>query len=169
MDTQYEIRFTPTHKMLAENVRKYGAGPRIPTVIVCSALFAAVILYLCVAGFWKDLRGFVITLLIVEIVVFFLPHIMAGLRCGTAKKLNNGKVFEAIITVSENIEYTEGPWNARYEFVELTGAVRLKYSYKLRFTERRSLLIDPNSFTKGTFEEFKQFLREKRPDLVIPE
>ena len=169
MDTQFEIQFTPTHKMIAENVRKYGAGPRIPTVIVCSILFAAIIFYLCVAGFWEDMRGFVITLLIVEVIVFFIPHIMAGLRCATARKLNNGKLFDAVITVSETIDYSEGPTNLHCEFAELTGAVRLKYSYKLRFTERRSLLIDPDGFTKGTFEEFKQFLREKRPDLVIPE
>ena len=169
MDVQFEIRYTPTHKLLAENIRKYGAGPRIPTVIVCSVLFAVVILYLCMAGFWEDMRGFVITMFIVEIIVFFIPHIMAGLRCRTAKKLNKGIAFEAVVTVSENIEYAEGPWSAHHEFAELTGAVRLKYSYKLRFTERKSLLIDPDGFTKGTFNEFKQFLREKRPDLVIPE
>ena len=29
------------------------------------------------------------------------------------------------------------------------------------------LFIAKNSFTKGTFEEFTQFLREKRPDAKI--
>jgi hypothetical protein len=29
------------------------------------------------------------------------------------------------------------------------------------------MAIDPNCFTKGTYEEFKQFLREKCPDLKI--
>ena len=31
------------------------------------------------------------------------------------------------------------------------------------------LFVAIDSFTKGTFSEFKQFLREKRPDLKIPE
>ena len=31
------------------------------------------------------------------------------------------------------------------------------------------LFIAVDGFTKGTFSEFKQFLREKRPDLKIPE
>ena len=33
--------------------------------------------------------------------------------------------------------------------------------------ENRPLSYD--GFTKGTFSEFKQFLRTKRPDLKIPE
>ena len=169
MEYLFEIRFTATHSMLAENARKYGIGPRIPTVFVCAVVFAAVIIYLCWVGLWERMRTFVIILLVFEIAVFFLPHILAWARCKVGKKQNAGKIPEVVITASEAIEYHEGTWSGRFEYTELIGAVRLKHSYKLRFAERKSLLLDPNGFTKGTFSEFKQFLREKRPDLEIPE
>ena len=167
MESLFEIRFVATHRMLAENVRKYGVGPRIPTVVICTAVFAAMIYYLCRIGMWEQMRIPVSILLAIEIAVFFIPHMIAWARCKVCKKQNGGKMPETIITVSDAIEYQEHLWNMRFEYADLTGTLRLKHSYKLRFTGRRSLLVNPNGFTKGTFEDFKQFLREKRPDLVI--
>ena len=73
------------------------------------------------------------------------------------------------ITIAEKMIVKSGEQEIAYEFQDLTEVVHLKYSYKLRFTGRRTALIDIDCFTKGTFSEFKQFLREKRPDLKIPE
>ena len=56
-----------------------------------------------------------------------------------------------------------------WEYKHLTGVYSFKYSYCLRFADKTVLLLGRDGFTKGTFEEFKQFLREKRPDLKIPE
>jgi hypothetical protein len=55
------------------------------------------------------------------------------------------------------------------EYRKIVRVVRLKHSYLLMTSRRTGVLLDPNGFTKGTFEEFKQFLRQKRPDLTIPE
>lgn len=127
------------------------------------------ILYICRAGLWERMKTFVLILLAVETGVFFLPHILIWLRQVTVKKLNGGRYPEAVITFAESITYQEGPWKECFEYAALTGAVRLRNSYKLRFQNRKSLLLNPNCFTKGTFPEFKQFLREKRPDLNIPD
>ena len=96
-------------------------------------------------------------------------HILAELICWSGRKSNGGKLPQVVITVADTITYQSGPVNMCFEYKELTGTVRLKHSYKLRFTDRRGILLCPVGFVKGTFEEFKQFLREKRPDLVIPE
>lgn len=169
MEPLFEIRFAATHSMLAENIRKYGVGPRIPTVIFCTLAFAAMIGYIIVAGLWERMRTFVIILITVETLVFFLPHILAELICWSGRKSNGGKLPQVVITAADTITYQSGPVNMCFEYKELTGTVRLKHSYKLRFTDRRGILLCPDGFVKGTFEEFKQFLREKRPDLVIPE
>ena len=169
MEPVFEIRFVPTHKMISENMRKYGIGPRIPTVIICAIVFVAMIGYLCWVGLWERMRTFVIVLLALEIAVFFIPDILTWARGKMIKKQNGGKLLEAVITVAHTIEYREGPWDMHFEYADLTGVLHLKHSYKLRFVGRKSLLLDPDGFTKGTFSEFKQFLREKRPDLNIPE
>ena len=125
--------------------------------------------YLCWVGLWERMRTFVMVLLTFEIAVFFLPNMLTWARGKTIKKQNGGKLLELVITVADTIECREGPWNMHFEYADLTGVLHLKHSYKLRFAGRKSLLLDPDGFTKGTFSEFKQFLQEKRPDLNIPE
>ena len=167
MEPLFEIRFAPTHNMLAENIRKYGVGPRIPTVIFCTLAIAAMIGYVVAVGLWERMQTFVIILITAEMLLFFLPHILAGFLCWSGRIGNGGKVPQAVITVADTIIYQSGSINMCFEYKDLTGTVRLKHSYKLRFTNRRGLLLCPDGFTKGTLEEFKQFLREKRPDLHI--
>lgn len=56
------------------------------------------------------------------------------------------------------------------DYCNIKKVYSLKTCYVIRFTDNIALLIlARDGFTKGTFEEFKQFLREKRPDLKIPE
>ena len=56
-----------------------------------------------------------------------------------------------------------------WEYAHLVAVYSWKYSYALRFSNDLVLILDRSNFTKGTFEEFKEFLRQKRPDLEIPE
>lgn len=55
------------------------------------------------------------------------------------------------------------------DYSAITAVKRLKYTYELKLDKTRAVYIVPEGFTKGTFESFNQFLREKRPDLKIPE
>ena len=55
------------------------------------------------------------------------------------------------------------------EYRKIRRVVHLRHSYVLMIGRRNGVILDPNTFTKGTFAEFKQFFREKRPDLTIPE
>ena len=55
------------------------------------------------------------------------------------------------------------------EYRKILRVLRLKHSYMLMMGKRNGVMLDPNGFTKGTFEEFKQFLRDTYPNLQIPE
>ena len=169
MESPFEIRYTPNYKMIEENARKYGIGPRIPTVIVVSVCFVLLGIFNSFMGIWEKMWRLMAIFTGVEVILFFLPNIFTILALRALRKKNGGELPEAVVTISDQIVCQSGSEKTVYDFADLTNAVRLKYCYKLRFTERRSLLIDPCAFTKGTFEEFKQFLREKRPGLVIPE
>lgn len=77
---------------------------------------------------------------------------------------------EAKVTVGEDsIDMDEGFVHLSLEYRKFCRIVHLKHSYVLMMGKRNGLMIDPDGFTKGTFAEFKQFLREKRPDLNVPE
>ena len=169
MEPCFELHFSANYRMTVENLRKYGVGPRIPTAI---AVWAVLILWVIVSALNGTLKIYwIVTAIVavVEFVTFFLPHYFTLFGFWMLKKKNAGKLPEAIVTFSNNIICQSGEHQLTYDYADLVGAVHLKHSYKLRFTERRSLLLNTDAFTKGTFSEFKQFLRQKRPDLVIPE
>ena len=132
MEPQFEIRYKIDKKALREFYRRFGSGPRYPTVAVMAVDIA-----------WNALR--------------------------VSRRNNDGVMPETRITVGETIEMDEGIVHVSLEYRKLRRVMHLKHSYVLMLGRRNGLIIDPNGFTKGTFAEFKQFLREKRPDLDIPE
>ena len=99
----------------------------------------------------------------------FLPHIYAWSALRASKKQNDGIMPATIITFGDIIELREGMVHITVEYRKIVKVLRLKHSYMLMTGKRNGVMLDPNGFTQGTFEEFKQFLREKRPDLKIPE
>ena len=55
------------------------------------------------------------------------------------------------------------------EYRKIQRVVATKNAYIIYDTKPGVVFLDPNGFTKGNFEEFKLFLKSKRPDLDIPE
>ena len=153
--------------MIVENARKYGIGPRIPTVIAVAVVLALGAMVFSWVGIWWKIRKLFVITAMIEGIIFFLPHIVTTIGILVAKKRNGGKLPESVITVSDRIIYKTDIGECVYELCDLTETVRMKYSYKCRFTNRRSLLVDTNGFTKGTFEEFKEFLRKNCINAVI--
>ena len=98
-----------------------------------------------------------------------MPQWYTWLTLRNVKKQNDGMQPETIVTFGDIIEMHEGMVHLTIEYRKIKKVIRLKYSYMLMLGKRNGVMLAPDSFTKGTFEEFKQFLREKRPDLVIPE
>ncbi len=169
MEQQFELHSTPNYRIIVENARKYGVGPRIPTVIITFLIMIFLVIYAEQMGFLGKIWHIIAIVAGIDLILFFLPHAFTLYGFSVLKKQNNGTLPEAIITVSDKIICRSGTEEIVYEWADLVGAVRLRYSYKLQFTKRRALLLDPGAFTKGNFEEFKRFIQEKRPDLLIPQ
>lgn len=81
----------------------------------------------------------------------------------------NGRQPDEIVRFGERIEYEYENGSQNWEYFHLTQVCSLKYSYCLHFTDQSAIMLGRETFTKGTFDEFKQFLRKKRPDLKIPD
>ena len=170
MGELFENRYYTTHNMMAEFARKYSIGPRWPVAAVTFLVYAFVAIPAFAApDTFSEIMPALTVMGVAMVVVLPLPHWYTWATLRGIKKQNDGQQPEAVITFGETIELREGMVHITLEYRKLVRVVRLKYSYMLMIGKRRGLMLDPNGFTKGTFEEFKQFLREKRPDLTVPE
>ena len=168
MEPKFEIQYYINHQTLAEFYRKIGTGPRYPWIALMTVFLAIV----SVDTAAKGLRATEYMLPIVAFVYALMlsfPHIMAWSNLRRAKRHNDGTLPKIRITFGNLLEVFEGTIHITAEYCKIVRVVRLKHSYVLMIGKRNGLILDPNAFTKGTFEEFKQFIREKRPDLNIPE
>ena len=169
MEPQFEIRYTIDKKALREFHRKIGSGPRYPTVFAMAVVFAGLTLYSACAGILADVLHVLIGYGAASLAIFFMPWYIAWNALRGSRRNNDGVMPETRVTVGDTIEMDEGMIRISLEYRKLRRVVHLKRSYVLMLGRRNGVLIDPNGFTKGTFAEFRQFLREKRPDLEIPE
>lgn len=170
MEPRFEIRYTTNQEILREFYRKIGIGPRYPTVIAVLIGFAGLIFYSASQGILAEVADTFTLCGLVFLLLFFLPWYISWNALRTSKRNNDGVIPETRITVNEDrIDVDEGWVHFTLEYRKFRRVVHLKHSYVLMIGRRSGLMIDPDGFTKGTFAEFKQFLREKRPDLNIPE
>lgn len=170
MEPRFEIRYTANQKILREFYRKIGIGPRYPTVIAVLVGSAGLIFYSASQGILAEVADTFTLCGLVFLLLFFLPWYISWNALRTSKRNNDGVIPETRITVNEDrIDVDEGWVHFTLEYRKFRRVVHLKHSYVLMMGRRSGLMIDPDGFTKGTFAEFKQFLREKRPDLNIPE
>lgn len=104
-------------------------------------------------------------------VVYFclLPAIRARKGIKQDKKFHNGVVPPQVFTFGDQITVQTANASRTWEYYQLTNVYSLRHSYVLRFADKTMAILDRNGFAIGNFEEFKQFLRYKRPDLKIPE
>ena len=161
--------------MLTEFYRKIAVGPRPPVVILCAVIYAFFVIRSLCWGFlwdwsiWWEMVPTLVTMGVVFTALYFLPDFYAWQNLRRIKKQNDGVAPETVVTVGDTIEMREGMVHYTIEYRKLKKVICLKHSYALMTGKRNGLILNPNCFTKGTFAEFKQFLREKRPDLNIPE
>ena len=169
MEPMFENRYYSSHRMLTEFFRKYTIGPRPPVVILCCGIF----LYFAIRSyFWGILVEMLPTLVFMAVMfsaLYFLPDFYAWSSHRQGRKQNDGCMPETVITFGETIEVREGMVHITVEYRKIVRVLHLKHSYVLMIGKRNGVLLDPDGFVKGTFPEFKQFLREKCPDLKIPE
>lgn len=169
MEPEFENRFAVSRKMCIEFYRKHMLMWK-PGFLACFWIALGIGTGVLL---WTGLLGVVWTqveiLVIAGVVMTIYPGLAASMRFHQKRKRNNGIVPERRVTFGETIEMEEGMTRMSVEYSKIVRVKRLKYSYALMFDKRSGVMLDPDGFTKGSFAEFKAFLRAKRPDLEIPE
>ena len=169
MENQFEVRYYGTHKMLAEFARKYSIGPRWPIVIAFWSLYLFFFIF-CAANGVLDIAWRRLVLLgVFMLIVAYFPHIYAWSVMRNGKKMNDGIAPETVVTFGNTIELHEGMVHLTIEYRKIVRTIRLKHSYLLMTGKRTGVMLRTDCFTKGTFEEFTEFLAQKRTDLKIVE
>ncbi len=168
MEPLFECAFTPTIRMTANRIRHYSLVQYIVLLVIgiwcCQTALPAAIWYRF-DGVWALYALFAVAYLIYG---FFMPEIHAYFSVRSFRKDTNGEgVYR--IAFGDAIEVRQGNMRIILDYSEITSVSHLRFSYELKRNKKAAVVVDPEGFTKGTFEEFKQFLREKRPDLIIPE
>ena len=166
MDYCFENVGMPERRALVE--MQYRIAAKITWIL------AAVYLLL---GFWflEDYlwgEGFLLMPVIFFVgAVYFvlLPYIQVRRRWKQNLQFHNGTLPVNTIQFGEKIRVENETASRTWEYQHLKKVYSLKYSYCLLFADKTALYMNRANFTKGSFEEFKQFLREKRPDLKIPD
>ena len=169
MEYKFKCDFTPTVRKSASRIRKFSPGRTILMLILAVGIFAyimrtAVVITLLygVQLTWMMLALFSILYLLYGI---FMPEISGYFWVRRFRKGCNSYH----ISFGDNIEIRQDNVLVYWEYTEINQAVRLKYHYELLKDKHLGIMLDPGTLTGGTFEEFTEFLRQKRPDLTIPD
>ena len=169
MESLFEMRYHCSQKMLAEFARKHQVGPRPPIVFAFAIMYAWLILLCVQKGIFAEVWLQMLIFGMVMVAVYFLPNYVAWATLRNVKKQNDGVIQDTTVAFGDIIEVYDDTIRMTIEYRKIIKVIHLKHSYVLMNGKRTGLILDPNAFTKGTFSEFKQFLRTKRPDLKIPE
>jgi hypothetical protein len=169
MEYQFECDFTPTVRKSANRIRKLSPGRTILMLILGIGFFAyimpAAVVTTLLYGFQPNWVFFALVSVVYLLYGIFMPEISGYIWVRRFKK--NSDSYH--ISFSDNIEIRQGNVRVYWEYTEIKQVMRLKYHYELQKNKRTGIMLDPSTLTGGTFEEFKAFLREKCPDLKIPD
>lgn len=105
---------------------------------------------------------------VILILLWRLPGSTAKAILSEVIKQNGGKNPECVALFGDVILSNMGDQEG-YGYERIRKVASLKHSYVIYIDKRISIPVTRDGFTKGDFASFKAFLREKRPDLKIPE
>ena len=109
---------------------------------------------------------FGVCFLIVFLTMLFSPPIMLRQMKENNRRLHNGQKFETIVQFGDRILVREGTFSLACTYDQIIKIRPLKYSYVLMFGPRNAIMVSPEHFTIGTFDEFQAFIKERCPKAV---
>ena len=77
------------------------------------------------------------------------------------KKIHRSKKHQTKVQFGDKIYLSEGSFSLTIEYDQIINKYDLEHSYALMFGKKNGILLEPSSFARGTFEDFKDFIKEK--------
>ena len=170
MEVLFENQNTITRMQLVELYKNQYKAANTKFVIFSSVLFLGYLLFCCF------LRVFDFSILMVIVAL-----IAVVLRVMKRPVKNANTSFEKLLAYYDDVMpvnrvqfgdkiIVEAPdRTSTIEYRKIDKILSLKHGYVIFDKRTNFFILSRDGFTKGTFEEFKQFLREKCPHVTIPE
>ena len=162
MEPIFVIRNRNIPKMLTEY---YSRMTRWIRYGICG-IFALIFLATGIAGVLHWVAEDIILYAVLCIpAAWFTPHLIVWLAMRTVKKENHGKIPEALVTVEEDaIRVHEDMSTIVVEYDRIKKVEQLKHCFAVN-AGTVVVLLEIKGFSKGSLEEFKNYLHAKCPDL----
>ncbi len=164
MDILFENRYYSDKKILLEYVKD----------VHCKYLRIIGFFFMIVAIFYTYLilfkmRSLQIVMAVLTIFIFvislrliFFHLIYLKNMKKSSLNLHNGQTPESILQFTDNnIALKEGKVSMEFEYNQIKKIKEYKLAYVLMIGKKQGLILKKDSFSIGTFEEFKKFITEK--------
>ncbi|WP_176891624.1 YcxB family protein [Fusobacterium varium] len=164
MDILFENRYYSDKKILLEYVKDIHC--KYPRIIGFLFILVAIFYTYLILFKMRSLR-FVMAVLTILIFIISLRLIFYHLvylknMKKSSLNLHNGQTPESILQFTDNnIALKEGKVSMEFEYNQIKKIKEYKLTYILMIGKKQGLILKKDSFSIGTFEEFKKFINEK--------
>ena len=168
METLFACEFFPTVRILAGRIKKYEKPRWIVLMVMGTALMGFMMFNIIASGVFLFWLGYLLFALGFLAFAIFFPEASAWY---SVRKIKKHKTSDGIYRISfgEWIEVSHCGKEGSFDYEDIVAVCHLKHSYELIRKNKRSLIVIPDHFTQGNFEDFKKFLQTQCPDLTIPD
>ena len=170
MEIHFENQYAPDEKLLRELCGRSSMARRIVFIVIFAVLASRFVLLIWALGITLISGGALLMCIGYLIWLVVDPYLRARRSIKETKAFYDGQYPEYRITLTdETIECRRQESYFSLSYQKIDKVYCWRHSVVLQAGKSSRVVLSKTGFTKGTFEEFKQFLREKRPDLKIPE
>lgn len=162
----FENNYMYSRETVLEYQYKIGARRMLIWCVLSLVLAIAYAIIGAVTG--RDTLLVVVAFLAVAVYSAVYPYFFTKKSEKMLMERNGGQIPVTQIRFGEEIDVTEGDTvDFTVEYRDLSKITVLKKGIFLVTRGRRGIMLDPDSFTGGTVEEFMAFLKEKCPNAVF--
>lgn len=164
MEILFENRYYSDKKILTEYIKDVHC--RYLRIIGFFFMLVAMFYTYLILFKMKSLRlvmaALTIVIFIVSLRLIFYHLLYLKNMKKTSLNLHNGQTPESILQFTDNnIALKEGKISMEFEYNQIKKIKEYKLIYVLMIGKRQGLILKKDSFSIGTFEEFKKFINEK--------
>lgn len=164
MEILFENRYYSDKKILTEYIKDVHC--RYLRIIGFFFMLVAMLYTYLILFKMKSLRlvmaALTIVIFIVSLRLIFYHLLYLKNMKKTSLNLHNGQTPESVLQFTDNsIALKEGKISMEFEYNQIKKIKEYKLIYVLMIGKRQGLILKKDSFSIGTFEEFKKFINEK--------
>lgn len=161
MNIVFENKYYSNDEMLSEYINKVILKAfKIKGLLVgAGAIILLAISLMQNDKVWVGISG--TCLFIVVFVLLLTPSMTLKQLKESDKKIHRSKKPQTKVQFGDKIYLSEGSFSLEIEYDQIINKYDLEHSYALMFGKKNGILLEPSSFVRGTFEDFKDFIKEK--------